>query len=707
MIIRIINVKVNGHKLYLHTSIKLILFFILFFLIVTFFSCKKEEERIMMVRNDSISEISYTTAKAFATIIDPGEGIEQHGHCWSTNTESITIDNENKTENGSTNSTGSYTSILINLLPNTSYYVRAYVCIGATVVSGNKVLSFRTLSLNTPDVITGTVTNITTTGATVSGNLNSLGTGASSVTQHGHCWSSETVTPTINDDNKSSLGLRDSTGNFESQLVGLTANALYYVRAYATNDAGTAYGDAINFATEQSKNIPSVITAAIISVTETSAICESSITSDGGSSITAKGICWDTNLNPTTSDKHTNDGTGLGSFASELTDLTGNTTYYVRAYATNNVGTAYGNHVSFTASDDISIPTVTTTAADDITATTAVSGGNVTFDGGADVTTRGVCWNTTGSPTTSDDRTTGGSGTGIFTSNIAGLTASTLYYVRAYASNSEGTGYGDQVSFTTLEEAVLPSVTTNSISEITTTSAVSGGDVTSDGGETVTAFGVCWSTSENPTLSDINTTDGSGTGSFVSNITGLSPSTTYYVRAYATNSSGTAYGNQNSFTTDYTIGEYCQGGIIFFVDSTGQHGLIASLSDQSLSAEWGCKGTDITSDNGAESQSDGQANTDAIITDCLTLGIAARICVEYSILDNGQVYNDWYLPAINELELLYTQKDIIGGFSEEMYWSSTETVGNPLLAKALNFEDGIEWIWSRDSGIRVRAIRKF
>ena len=105
----------------------------------------------------------------------------------------------------------------------------------------------------------------------------------------------------------------------------------------------------------------------------------------------------------------------------------------------------------------------------------------------------------------------------------------------------------------------LPIVTTNTITSITTNSATCGGDVTSNGASSVTARGVCWSTSQNPTVSESYTTDGSGTGSFTSNITGLTTGTTYYVRAYATNSAGTSYGEQRSFTAVDTIGDPCPG----------------------------------------------------------------------------------------------------------------------------------------------------
>ena len=101
-----------------------------------------------------------------------------------------------------------------------------------------------------------------------------------------------------------------------------------------------------------------------------------------------------------------------------------------------------------------------------------------------------------------------------------------------------------------VKEAVAPTVTTTAASSITTTAALSGGNVTSDGGTPVTARGVCWSTSANPSILDAHTTDGMGTGSFTSSITGLSPNTTYHVRAWATNHDGTAYGSDLTFITD-------------------------------------------------------------------------------------------------------------------------------------------------------------
>lgn len=194
------------------------------------------------------------------------------------------------------------------------------------------------------------------------------------------------------------------------------------------------------------------------------------------------------------------------------------------------------------------LPELTTTSVTEITRTSAVSGGNITNNGGTEVTARGVCWGTAQNPEISDNKTNDGAGNGTFTSNITGLSPNTTYYVRAYANNSEGTGYGNEVSFTTSPVGV-PALTTSSLTSITYNSAVSGGNITDDGGGNITARGVCWNTSPNPTVSNSKTSDGTGTGNFSSNITGLNSGVTYYVRAYATNSSGTGYGNEISFIT--------------------------------------------------------------------------------------------------------------------------------------------------------------
>src|SRR5665647_1837905 len=296
--------------------------------------------------------------------------------------------------------------------------------------------------------------------------------------------------------------------------------------------------------------IPTLTTASVTDITINSATAGGSISKDGGATVTARGVCWGTTANPVISGSHTSDNSGTGSFTSSLTDLTPNTQYHLRAYATNKAGTAYGADVTFTTTA-IVIPTLTTTAVTGMTLTTAASGGNITADGGAAVTVRGVCWATTVNPVIGATNTTSnGTGTGVFTSNLTGLLPGTPYHVRAYATNSAGTAYGADVPFSTTA-AGLPTLTTDAVTGLTLTTAISGGNITADGGGAVTVRGVCWATTLNPVIGATNTTtNGTGTGVFVSNITGLLPGTPYHVRAYATNSAGTSYGADVPFTTN-------------------------------------------------------------------------------------------------------------------------------------------------------------
>ena len=198
------------------------------------------------------------------------------------------------------------------------------------------------------------------------------------------------------------------------------------------------------------------------------------------------------------------------------------------------------------------IPIVETVTVTNIEATSAICGGNVIIEGNSPVTARGVVWNTSPNPSLSSNEgfTVDGSGSGEFISQLTDLSPSTPYYVRAYATNSNGTGYGEQKSFTTAEQLFVPTVTTDQITDIMQNSATGGGNVTDSGGSTVTERGICFSTNPNPTINDHKVTAGSGTGSFTAELTGLSPNTTYYVRAYAINSEGPGYGNEVNFTTD-------------------------------------------------------------------------------------------------------------------------------------------------------------
>ena len=391
-----------------------------------------------------------------------------------------------------------------------------------------------------PVVETTDVIDITQTTA-VGGGVVSTDGGAK-VTGYGICWSTNT-NPTLDDDfTVDGTG----TGEFASPLSGLTAETTYFVRAYATNKAGTSYGDEVSFTT-LAQTIPELTTTEITSVTRSSASGGGNITSDGGTEVLARGLCWSKNPAPTIEDDITSDGAGTGSFTSSLTDLGADSTYYVRAYAINAVGTAYGQEISFTTSG-AEFADVETVEVTNVTKYSATISANIATDGGADVTERGITISHNPNPVVEDQSISNGSGTGSFDTEARDLEPATTYYVRAYAKNSAGTSYGEELSFTTLAPTV-PEIQTVEITDITSNSANIVSNILNDGGAEVTARGITWGNNPNPTIEDASISNGYGIGFYTTSFDEIEPSSTYYVRAYATNSVGTAYGNELSFTT--------------------------------------------------------------------------------------------------------------------------------------------------------------
>ncbi len=569
--------------------------------------------------------------------------------------------------------------------------------IGSGSARKTKIASFKIG--NAPVVATTAATSVTATTATLNGTVNPNGLATNYYFEWGTTVSYGNTTTTT------SAGSGSGSIAVSAGLTSLTSGVTYHFRIVATNADGTSTGSDLTFA----PGLASVTTTAASSVTMTSATSGGNVITDGGSAVIARGVCWATTANPVATGNHTTDGNGTGIFTSNITGLSSNTTYHVRAYATNAGGTVYGADLTFTTTcgvittfpwsegfenggvipncwsqeqvassginwvfitgngtsnpsaahggtynaclkdvtaaanvtrlitpslnlssvgsptltfwhyqeawsgdqdiltvyyrtsatgtwvqlatytssvaawtqrtislpsassdyyinfegsakwgygvciDDVSItgstalPTITTTTPSAITSSAASGGGEVTSAGGASVTARGVCWATTANPVATGNHTTDGSGTGVFTSSITGLSPNTLYHVRAYATNSGGTAYGSDLQFTTLTD--LPVVTTAAATSITGTTATSGGNVTSAGGGTISARGVCWSISANPVVTDPHTSDGTGTGTFTSSLSGLLENTSYHIRAYATNGAGTSYGSDLQFAT--------------------------------------------------------------------------------------------------------------------------------------------------------------
>ena len=290
----------------------------------------------------------------------------------------------------------------------------------------------------TPTLTTDEVSNITDTAVTFSGTIEAP-TCDPTVTSQGFVYSLNTL-PKITDEFIEVNGKAIS-----KEITGLQQNRTYYYRTYFTNPTGTYYGKEIMFKTEVGAAL--LNSSSVINIKAFSADVSSNIVSSGGGDITARGVCWSINPNPTIANSKTEDGSGLGSFTSNLTGLILNTTYYVRSYATNETGTTYGEQVSFTTQNGI--VSFTTTSISNITINSAISGGNIIDDGGAAITARGVCWSTSPNPTTADNKTETGAGIGSFTVNLTGLADNTTYYFRVFAVNEVDVFYSEELLFNT------------------------------------------------------------------------------------------------------------------------------------------------------------------------------------------------------------------------------------------------------------------
>jgi hypothetical protein len=411
-----------------------------------------------------------------------------------------------------------------------------------------------------PLITTNGVSTFTSTNAVISGRINS--NGGLPILSKGMVYS---ITPNAPVDLMSKLSNGTGDPVFTTNITSLNPAAKYYVRAFASNLMGTAYGSEISFTTRN--DTPYITTTVPNPVLYNNTMTGGNIIRDNGTPITVRGIVFGNSPYPTTElSQIVNNDTakGIGPYLIKMPTLKPGATYYIRAYARNGSGRAYGNQVIF--NTPATTPTFTTippTAG----STSSTSGGTFVSNGGSVVKDKGLVWSLTPiAPTTplasipSSNKISKGAGDFTFSANMSPLLPGTLYYVYAYATNDAGTSYGTQETFTT--DPITPIVSTGSYGTPGPTSVDISSIILDDGGSPIKEFGYLYSVNPNPSLNNgatkfiVGTTTGTDRKniSFLNTLKGLTANTYYYVKAYATNQRNlTGYGTDLYFKTSASV----------------------------------------------------------------------------------------------------------------------------------------------------------
>ncbi|MDR1527727.1 MAG: T9SS type A sorting domain-containing protein [Dysgonamonadaceae bacterium] len=541
----------------------------------------------LSVVTSEVSQITQTSALAGGTVsVSGGSEIVSRGVCWNTtgfpDTSSALIE--------APGTTGEFTVACTNLNPGNSYYLRAYAATAYSVTYGNEV-RFSTRSADASlaywlqDFNDAAHLPASNPSNPVEIDVPGQGTwiykGAYKATnplyiQDGSVMNlrltknnSYVVTPLL-EDGVTELSFWEGRGDreltvytsadggtqwtlfkvvssrkYEANIVSINSASANRIKI-ANESGGDADIDNLSLTVFPSGVPPTVTTLVASAIGKNTATTGGEVTAAGSKPPVERGVVWSVEPAPILADNRTIEFAGTGAFTAELTGLPAGTQIYYRAYARSRSGTGYGEAFALT-TEPASAPMVSTLLAGNITAESALTGGIISDGGGAPIIAQGVCWSVSGEPDIAGNKTNDESETNTFTSKLQNLNPLTQYYYRAYATNVAGTGYGEILTFTTGNIA-LPAVTTSAISAILSYKATGGGTVV-DNGNAPLSGGLCWNETGNPTIDDRKTVIADPEGSFTSNISHLRGGTIYYVRAYATNSAGTAYGNEISFTT--------------------------------------------------------------------------------------------------------------------------------------------------------------
>jgi uncharacterized protein (TIGR02145 family) len=302
---------------------------------------------------------------------------------------------------------------------------------------------------------------------------------------------------------------------------------------------------------KETHTIPVLSTLPVTNISDTIATSGGIVTSDGGTEIVAFGVCWSTVVNPLVTDSRTVDGTGIGQFESSLTNLKAGTIYHVRAYATNSVGVAYGNDISFSTPGQT--PECITLSAINISYERATLTGSVNPNLLSTIVTfeYGTSLNYDQSVTSAQSPAAGDISLNV-SADITGLFSSTLYHFRIKTVNSLGTVYGEDMTFVTSAGGGAPVCVTKPATNLSTDKTTLNGIVTANHASTTVTFeyGMTTSYGNIATATQSPVTGNSETNVSI-DVSGFTQGSTYHFRIKATNSAGTTYGEDVAFLVLY------------------------------------------------------------------------------------------------------------------------------------------------------------
>ena len=448
-----------------------------------------------------------------------------------------------------------YTATLQGLQPGQTYYYCIFARSGDAMVKG-KTSNFDTDAATRPAVSVVTTADITEESVTLQAEVTDNGGYEPEILGFVYALYIENG-PDLNiDDDETVMAFGQ---DFTATLSGLNPNTTYSVRAYATSDAGTGYGEPITFTTSASK-IPIVIANGQgslgdvpVSAAAYTAVLTGAVTADHGLAVSEVGFCWSAESRQPTVEQSQSvklDGADAKRFSATIEGLMANTRYYLRAYAKNEKGTGYSATVEFT-SDTEQVVSLTQAMVTAFTSSTATISAQMTSTEKTVIQEKGVCYGTAMNPDVNGTKVKDeGTDTKLLTATLTGLTEGQVYHARAYAVTRDGTFYSGDVQFQT-ETTYAPTLTTITVYDKTETGVKIRSSVATNGGLDITEKGIVYSSTEaEPTLEKGTKVVATGEGNDISvTLSNLKGGTTYFARAYATNAKGTGYGVVGEFAT--------------------------------------------------------------------------------------------------------------------------------------------------------------